>query len=181
MGMPRNRNLTSPREIARAERNAEIIRLRNGGMSQEQISKRVGVTQASVSAIIRRYMAELRAEGWYEAEGLIARENEGLDWQQQDLMRMLATEQNTACRVKMHEALLKVRIRRATMNGLDAAHKIEVALPADYDEVKRRYQQLIERRARELVEIESRTAIDVQASEIFETNTYCGNEIGICT
>jgi len=56
---------------------------------------------------------------------------------------------------KAGELVLKILTRRAMLNGLDAAQKLEIELPSDYDLIKKKYQELIERKARALMTVET--------------------------
>ncbi len=141
---------TDAKRIVILKRNAEIIALRNAGLTTQQISDRVHIHRSEVCRTIKAYLAEIRAEGWHEAEMLRSRDNDTLD-QLQAKYYPLAMQGDR----KAGELVLKILTRRAMLNGLDASQKLEIELPPDYDLVKKKYQDLIERKARALMTVET--------------------------
>lgn len=147
---------TSPRAIDKLEQATQVMALRRAGHAEHEIAERLGLHKGAVHSIIAGYMAEMRAENWEAAAHRIERDNATLDGLQAEWYpRALAGS------VKAAEVVLKILQRRALLNGLDAAAKLELQLPTDYDQVKAKYKKLIERRARELT-------IDTTAAPITE-------------
>ena len=118
------------RLLIAVERKQRIVGLRRRGMTYEQIAEVVstgadgaephGITKSGVAALVKRYLSEVDREASETVEELRALENERLD-------ELLAKWGPLARQGDRHAAAIVLRIseRRAKMNGLDAAQKVE--------------------------------------------------------
>jgi DNA-binding transcriptional MerR regulator len=138
------------RLLDQVERRRRIITLRKRGMTYEQIAdvlaegrdggEPIKVTWNHVAHLVKRYLNNVDREGTESIEELRVLENERLD-------ELLATWGPRARDgdARAANVVLRLMERRAKMNGLDAAQRIEHShsgsvlheLGADPDEVKR--------------------------------------------
>jgi len=110
---------TSRRKVVAREREATAWELRKAGLNGVEIAKRLGVTPAAVSAILKRVMAGLAEETRGTAREIVALELVRLDRMHAGLYAGAV-----AGNVRAVEACLKIQERRAKLEGLDAQTKI---------------------------------------------------------
>jgi len=114
-------------ELARVEHRSLILELRRDGLSTSQISTRLAehsppieMTPDGVRRVIGRYLEHVHKHDAESVAELRALENERLD----DLWNHWV-EAARANNPKAAQILLRISERRAKMNGLDAAAKME--------------------------------------------------------
>lgn len=122
--------------LIRAERKQRIIGLRRRGLTYEQIrdtlargadgGEPVGLALATVASLVRRYLREVEQTASESVEELRVLENERLD----ELIASLGPAARSGD-TQAANTMLRAMERRAKLNGLDAAHRVEHSFNAD--------------------------------------------------
>jgi len=118
------------------ERLNRIVGLRRRGLTYAQISEvlakgtdggePIGLTESGVAGLVRRYLRRIETEATESVEELRVLENERLD----ELIAVHAQRARDGD-TKSAGVVLRAMERRAKLNGLDAAHRVEHSFSGD--------------------------------------------------
>lgn len=117
------------RDIARAERDANIVRLRKAGYSYDEIGAQVGLTKGAISKILHRYMDGHYSRTAEDIDSLVATEQARLDQLWRGIYPAAMSGNLGAV-----DRCIKIMERRARLLGLDAPNKVAPTDPSGANE-----------------------------------------------
>lgn len=126
---PRHRKKTSKAKVARLLWLQQAVKMRLAGATMQEIADQIGKARETVSRAILEFMDRVRTEN--EAEARVLR-----DMELARLDRLMLAQWTPACAGDINAASMVLRImeRRARMQGLDAAVKVETnSIPPQFE------------------------------------------------
>lgn len=125
-------------KVNMVELRSRILSLVRRGATAQQVSETlakgdaergidpVEMTPAKVSELVRKYLDRVHTEDELTLEQLRVLENERLDDLWLQLQRQLVNAADQTINLKVVDRLTRISERRARMNGLDAAQRLDV-------------------------------------------------------